>query len=159
MADSDASKSTPAPAQPAPAQESKEAKKPKAGDGSKRGRAQARGGAVELQSVMGTRDFYPDDMRLRNWLFGNFKEVARTFAFQEYDAPVLELDELYKRKAGEEITQQMYNFKTKDDYEVTLRPEMTPSLARMILKELKSFVLPLRYFLKLTFHSLLGLNF
>ena len=64
---------------------------------------------------------------------------------QEYDAPVLELDELYKRKAGEEITQQMYNFKTKDGYEVALRPEMTPTLARMILKEIKSIVLPVRY--------------
>lgn len=70
---------------------------------------------------------------MRNWLFAKFRETARLFAFQEYDAPVLEKEELYKRKAGEEITQQMYNFRDKDGKDVTLRPEMTPTLARMIL--------------------------
>jgi hypothetical protein len=56
--------------------------------------------AVSVEPVTGARDFYPEDMRVRNWLFGNFREVARAFAFQEYDAPVLEHEELYKRKVG-----------------------------------------------------------
>merc|ERR1719160_1227916 len=72
-------------------------------------------------------------MRFRTWLFDHFRGVGRDFGFQEYDAPVLEAEELYKRKAGEEITQQMYNFVDKEGYRVTLRPEMTPSLARMVL--------------------------
>lgn len=68
---------------------------------------------ISLEPPTGTRDFYPQEMRVRSWLFGHFREVARQFAFQEYDAPVLEYDELYKRKAGEEITDQMYNFTDK----------------------------------------------
>lgn len=65
---------------------------------------------ISLEPPTGTRDFYPAEMRVRSWLFAHFREVARQFAFQEYDAPVLEYDELYRRKAGEEITAQMYNF-------------------------------------------------
>lgn len=89
---------------------------------------------ISLEPPSGTRDFYPNDLAIRNWLFGHFRRAARLFGFQEYDAPVLESAELYKRKAGEEITQQMYNFTDKEGAEVTLRPEMTPSLARMVLK-------------------------
>eukprot|EP01052_Picozoa_sp_SAG31_P030642 SAG31_NODE_3162_length_4606_cov_22.721544_5_plen_252_part_00 len=88
---------------------------------------------AHLQPPSGTRDFFPEEMRERNWLFGHFRETARLCGFQEYDAPVLENTYLYERKAGEEITQQMYNFTDKEGAEVTLRPEMTPSLARMIL--------------------------
>ena len=63
---------------------------------------------------------------MRSWLFGHFRAVARLFGFLEYDAPVLEHEILYTRKAGEEITAQMYNFVDKGGYNVTLRPEMTP---------------------------------
>jgi len=73
--------------------------------------------------------------------------VARLCGFQNYDAPVLEMQELYKRKAGEEITQQMYAFNDKSEppREVTLRPEMTPSLARMVLARAQSHNLPLKW--------------
>ena len=126
---------------------------------------------IDLAPCSGTRDFYPDDMRMRNWLFGHFREVANLcgfqveqaemafsnvrggvviefegFAKQEYDSPVLEHEELYKRKAGEEITAQMYNFVDKGDNAVTLRPEMTPSLARMILARERSLLLPLKWY-------------
>ncbi|KAJ1638608.1 hypothetical protein T492DRAFT_585625 [Pavlovales sp. CCMP2436] len=101
---------------------------------------------ISLDPPTGTRDFYPQEMRVRSWLFGHFREVARQFAFQEYDAPVLEYDELYKRKAGEEITGQMYNFIDKDGHSVTLRPEMTPSLARMVLALGGKALLPLKWF-------------
>ena len=70
--------------------------------------------AEHLQPPSGTRDFFPDEMRERNWLFGNMREVSRQFGFQEYDAPVLENVALYERKAGEEITEQMYNFIDKE---------------------------------------------
>ena len=88
-----------------------------------------------LDPPSGTRDFYPPDMRLRNWLFGHWRAVARQFSFEEYDAPVLEHVQLYERKAGEEIVGQMYNFRDKEDDHVTLRPEMTPSLARLVLNK------------------------
>jgi len=88
-----------------------------------------------LDPPSGTRDFYPADMRLRNWLFGHWREVARQFSFEEYDAPVLEHVQLYERKAGEEIVGQMYNFRDKEGDHVTLRPEMTPSLARLVLNK------------------------
>ena len=85
------------------------------------------------QGVRGTRDFYPEDMRIRNWLFDNFRAAARSHGFEEYDSPVLEHEELYTRKQGEEITQQLYNFEDKGGRRVALRPEMTPSLARMVM--------------------------
>lgn len=94
----------------------------------------------------GTRDFFPDEMRVRNWLFDKYRETARVFAFQEYDAPVLEKVELYERKAGEEITDQMYNFVDKDGKRVTLRPEMTPTLARMILSLGDRFLKPVKWY-------------
>ena len=86
-----------------------------------------------LDPPSGTRDFEPAEMRVRNWLFGEMRATAKEFGFQEYDAPVLEHVELYERKAGEEIGQQMYCFTDKEGARVTLRPEMTPSLARMVL--------------------------
>lgn len=92
---------------------------------------------ISLAPPSGTRDFYPEDYRLQNWLFEQFRIVGREFGFQEYDSPVLESTQLYERKAGEEITQQMYNFTDKDGCEVTLRPEMTPSLARMVLGKMQ----------------------
>jgi len=104
------------------------------------------GPAIEHEPPSGTRDFFPDEMRLQNWLYAHFRETARKFAFQEYDAPVLENEELYKRKGGEEITQQMYNFVDKDGKNVTLRPEMTPSLARMILSLGGKILLPVKWF-------------
>ena len=60
--------------------------------------------------MKGTRDFHPEDMRLRNWLFGEFATVSNLFGFEQWEAPVLESEELYIRKAGEEITDQLYNF-------------------------------------------------
>ena len=86
-----------------------------------------------LDPPSGTRDFEPAEMKVRNWLFDHMRQTAKQFGFKEYDAPVLEHVELYERKAGEEISQQMYCFTDKEGARVTLRPEMTPSLARMVL--------------------------
>ena len=91
------------------------------------------GPPADLCPCPGTRDMFPDEMRERTWLFAHFRDCGIRFGFQEYDAPVLENVALYERKAGEEITQQMYNFVDKEGNGVTLRPEMTPSLARMVL--------------------------
>ena len=98
------------------------------------------------QGVRGTRDFYPEDMRIRNWLFDNFRAAARSHGFEEYDSPVLEHEELYTRKQGEEITQQLYNFEDKGGRRVTLRPEMTPSLARMVMARAGAMPTPIKWF-------------
>lgn len=94
----------------------------------------------------GTRDFYPEDMRMRTWLFDHWRTVAKQFAFSEYDAPVLEAEVLYTRKAGEEVTEQLYNFVDKGNRSVALRPEMTPSLARMVMAKNGGLPLPLKWF-------------
>ena len=82
---------------------------------------------TNLQPVKGTRDFYPEDLRVRNWLFDIWRETSRQFGFEEYDACVLESEELYIRKAGDEITGQLYSFEDKGGRRIALRPEMTPS--------------------------------
>ena len=98
------------------------------------------------QRVRGTRDFYPEDMRLRNWLFDNFTNASLLHGFEEYDAPVLEYEELYTRKQGEEITQQLYSFQDKGNRKVALRPEMTPSLARMVMARAGGLPMPIKWF-------------
>jgi len=98
------------------------------------------------KGVRGTRDFYPEDMRVRNWLFDNFQSAARSHGFEEYDAPMLEHEELYTRKQGEEITQQLYGFEDKGGRRVSLRPEMTPSLARMVMARAGALPTPIKWF-------------
>ena len=105
-----------------------------------------------LVAPQGTRDFYPPEMQIRNWLFGTMRETALTFGFTEYDAPVLEHVQLYERKAGEEIVTQMYAFYDQEGDHVTLRPEMTPTLARLVLNKTNlqtgevRLTLPLKWF-------------
>lgn len=101
---------------------------------------------ITLSPPKGTRDFYPEDHRLKNWLFGIWRDVARSYGFEEYDAPVVEHVELYIRKAGEEVTQQLYDFQDKSGRKLSLRPEMTPSLARMILARKNALSFPLKWF-------------
>jgi histidyl-tRNA synthetase len=98
-----------------------------------------------LQPPRGTRDFYPEDLRVRSWLFAQFREVAREFGYEEVDAPVLEPAELFIRKAGEEIVDQLYHFELHDRH-LALRPEFTPSLARMVMARQGSLAFPLRWF-------------
>ncbi len=102
----------------------------------------AKGG---LQAPRGTRDFYPEDLRLRAWLFAHFREVSRRFGFEEVDAPIVESEELFTRKAGEEIVEQLYHFEM-HGRRLALRPELTPSLARMVMARAGSLRLPVRWF-------------
>jgi hypothetical protein len=101
---------------------------------------------LDKNPVKGTRDFYPEDMRLRTWLFDHWRNVAAVYGFLEYDAPVLESESLYTRKAGEEVVGQLYNFRDKGDRAVALRPEMTPSLARMVMAKAGGLPMPLKWF-------------
>ena len=108
--------------------------------------APRRAAALDTNPPKGTRDFYPPDLRLRTWLFAQWRAVAALHGFAEYDAPVLESESLYTRKAGEEVTQQLYNFVDKGGRAVALRPEMTPSLARMVMAKGGGLPLPLKWY-------------
>jgi histidyl-tRNA synthetase len=100
---------------------------------------------IDYAPPRGMRDFYPEDWRARRALFDACEDAARRWGFEFYDAPVVETLELLKRKAGEEISEQIYAFKDKSDRDLALRAEMTPSLARMIVARQGSLVFPLKW--------------
>ncbi len=94
----------------------------------------------------GFRDFYPSDLALRSYIFETWRTVARRYGFEEYDGPPLEPLELYTAKSGEEIVGQLYAFKDKGGRDVALRPEMTPTLARMVAARANGLKKPIRWF-------------
>jgi histidyl-tRNA synthetase len=99
-----------------------------------------------IQSVKGTRDFYPEQMATRVWLYNTMREVAESFGYQEYEAPILESLDLYAAKSGEELVkEQSYVFTDRGGSEITLRPELTPSLARMIAQKQNELNFPVRW--------------
>lgn len=100
----------------------------------------------DFQSLPGFREFYPEDCAARNGLFRAWRAAARRFGFAEYDAPVLEPLELYQEKSGEEIRSQLFEFTDKGGRNVALRPEMTPSLARLVAAKAGSLRKPLKWF-------------
>jgi histidyl-tRNA synthetase len=97
-------------------------------------------------ALSGFRDFYPDECAARNAIFSTWRDVARRYGFVEYDGPPLEPLDLFTKKSGQEIVGQLYNFKDKGDREVALRPEMTPTLARLVTARHKDFKKPLKWF-------------
>ena len=99
-----------------------------------------------FQSLPGFREFYPLDCARRNHLFDAFRRVASRFGFLEYDAPVLEPLELYIEKSGEEIVGQLFNFTDRGDRDVAMRPELTPSLARLVGAKASSLGMPVKWF-------------
>lgn len=95
----------------------------------------------------GVRDFYPADMRVQNYIFSVWRKVAEQFGYEEYSASLLEYSDLYKSKGNDEIiNEQTYSFTDRGGREVTLRPEMTPTLARMVAARRKSLKFPLRWY-------------
>ncbi|KPK44214.1 MAG: hypothetical protein AMK72_12330 [Planctomycetes bacterium SM23_25] len=101
---------------------------------------------MKIQSVRGTRDFYPDDMALRNWLFERWRGASRRAGFVEVDGPVLEPLDLYTEKSGPEIAEQLYWLDDKSGRRLALRPEFTPTLARMIAARQAALPTPIRWF-------------
>src|SRR6476659_1062107 len=97
-------------------------------------------------ALPGFRDFYPDQLAVRNYVMSVWRDVARRYGFVEYDGPPLETLELYTRKSGDEIVGQLYNFKDKGGRDVALRPEMTPTLARMVAAKANAMRKPIRWF-------------
>ncbi len=99
-----------------------------------------------MQSLPGFRDFLPRDCAARNYIFDRWREVARRYGFVEYDGPLLEDLDLYTKKSGEEIVKQLYDFTDKGGRAVALRPEMTPTLARIIAATQREFKKPIKWF-------------
>jgi len=101
---------------------------------------------MPARALPGFRDFYPDDAALRNHIFAVWRTVARRYGFEEYDGPPLEPRELYEQKSGAEIVEQLYWFEDKGGRNVALRPEMTPTLARMVTARAQGLKKPIRWF-------------
>ncbi len=101
---------------------------------------------MQGRALPGFRDSYPDDIALRNRIFATWRSVARRYGFEEYDGPPLEPLELYTQKSGDELVQQLYAFRDKGDRAVALRPEMTPTLARMVAARAQALKKPIRWF-------------
>src|SRR5687768_2587571 len=97
-------------------------------------------------ALPGFRDFYPAEFAERSHIFGAWRDVARRFAFAEYDGPPLEPLDLYTKKSGDEIVGQLYNFEDKGGRQVALRPEMTPTVARMVAARANALRKPVRWF-------------
>jgi histidyl-tRNA synthetase len=102
---------------------------------------------LSTEPYKGVRDFYPEDMFIQNHIFGTRRTVVESFGFTEYGASILEPTELYKAKSGEEIVnEQTYSFKDRGDRDVTLRPEMTPTITRMIAAKRRELPTPIRWY-------------
>src|SRR5437899_1006019 len=99
-----------------------------------------------MQALPGFRDFLPEDCAARNYIFARWREVARRYGFVEWEGPLLEPTELYKKKSGEEIVDQLFDFIDNGEREVALRPELTPTLARVVAAHEREFKKPLKWF-------------
>src|ERR1700704_3303949 len=99
-----------------------------------------------MQGLPGFRDFLPKECAARNYIFLKWREVARRYGFVEWEGPPLEATELYKKKSGDEIVEQLFNFTDKGQREVAMRPELTPTLARVIAGHEREFKKPLKWF-------------
>jgi histidyl-tRNA synthetase len=99
-----------------------------------------------IQPVKGTHDFYPEQMAVRTWLYATVRRVSESFGYQEWEAPILERLDLYAAKSGDELVKkQSYVFTDRGGDEITLRPELTPSLARMIAQKQNELAFPVRW--------------
>jgi histidyl-tRNA synthetase len=102
---------------------------------------------LPTQPYKGARDFYPEDMRIRKWMFDVMRQAAEKFGYEEYDAPVLEPLELFLAKTGEEIVnEQTYTFTDRGGRQVAIRPEMTPTVSRMVAARRQELAYPLRWY-------------
>jgi len=103
---------------------------------------------MKCDKIAGVRDFYPIDMQIRNWLFNKWREISKLYNYVEYDSPIVEYSELYTRKSNDDIINEMYTFNIGKDNKINLclRPEMTPSIARMIMNVYPKSSKPIKWF-------------
>ncbi|MEZ6084733.1 MAG: histidine--tRNA ligase [Phycisphaerae bacterium] len=101
---------------------------------------------MRYQSPKGTRDFFPDDMALRRWIMSKWDHVSQRNGFVEYDGPIFEDLDLYRVKSGDEIVDQLFHFTDRGGREMAIRPEMTPTLARMVAARVNSLPKPIKWY-------------
>ena len=102
---------------------------------------------LSTQPYKGARDFYPEDKRLQKYMFNTMRKVVERYGYEEYDAPILEPIEMYLAKSGEEIVhEQTYVFEDRGGRAVTIRPEMTPTVSRMVAAKRQELPYPLRWY-------------
>jgi histidyl-tRNA synthetase len=101
---------------------------------------------MKIQPVKGTRDFYPPDMAVRNWIIDGWKRVSLRNGFEEYDGPIFEYLKMFQIKSGDEIVEQLFSFKDRGGRDLALRPEITPTLARMVNQQINSLPKPIKWF-------------
>ena len=101
---------------------------------------------MKIPPVKGTRDFYPQEMAVRNWIIDGWKRVSVRNGFEEYDAPIFEYLKMFQIKSGDEIVEQLFSLTDRGGRELALRPEITPSLARMVNQRINSLPRPIKWF-------------
>jgi len=101
---------------------------------------------MKVPPVKGTRDFYPADMAVRNWLIDNWKKVSLRNGFAEYDGPIFEYLKMYQIKSGDEIAEQLFSLTDRGGRDLAIRPEITPTLARMVNQQINSLARPIKWF-------------
>ncbi len=101
---------------------------------------------MKFKPVKGTRDFYPEQMRVRNWIADTWRKVSLRNGFEEYEAPIFEYLDLFTAKSGQEIADQLFNFTDRGGRRLAIRPEITPSLARMVNEKINSLPRPIKWF-------------
>jgi histidyl-tRNA synthetase len=101
---------------------------------------------MKIQAVKGTRDFYPAQMAVRNFIIDGWKQASLRNGFEEYDGPIFEYLKMYQAKSGDEIVEQLFNFTDRGDRHLAIRPEITPTLARMVNQQVNSLPRPIKWF-------------
>jgi len=101
---------------------------------------------MKIPPVKGTRDFYPPDMAVRNWIIDGWKRVSIRNGFEEYDGPIFEYLKIFQIKSGDEIVEQLFSLQDRGGRELALRPEITPTLARMVNQRINSLSRPIKWF-------------
>ena len=102
---------------------------------------------LSQQPYKGARDFYPKDKRIQKWLFAKWRNVVERYGYEEYDAPLIEPTEMYAAKSGEElVNEQTYSFTDRGGRNVSIRPEMTPSVSRMVAGQRQELGYPARWY-------------
>jgi histidyl-tRNA synthetase len=101
---------------------------------------------MKIPPVKGTRDFYPEEMALRNWIIDGWKRASVRNGFEEYDGPIFEYLQMYQIKSGEEIVSQLFSFKDRGERDLAIRPEITPTLARMVNQKINALAKPIKWF-------------
>ncbi len=101
---------------------------------------------MKISAVKGTRDFYPEQMRVRNWITDGWKQASIRNGFEEYDGPIFEYLKMYQQKSGEEIAEQLFSFEDRGGRSLAIRPEITPTFARMVNQQINALSKPIKWF-------------